>query len=99
MSLDEQRRTGDENIFAIGDVVGGMLLVHEAMHEGEVAARVIAGHDAAFQPRAIPAVVYTVPQIAWCGPTELQAEAEGPAIKSRKAYLRWRWAPSPRTWC
>lgn len=92
IQVDEQRRTGKENIFAIGDVIGGMLLAHEAMHEGKVAARVIAGHNAAFEPRAIPAVVYTDPQIAWCGLTEQQAEAEGREIKT----LRFPWRAAGR---
>lgn len=67
---DEQCRTSAENIFAVGDVAGGMLLAHKAMYEGKVAAEVIAGKPAAADAHAIPAVVYTEPQIAWCGLSE-----------------------------
>ncbi len=65
--VDEERRTKDEHIFAIGDVVGPPLLAHKAMHEGKIAAEVIAGEPAAFDVRCIPSVIYTDPQIAWCG--------------------------------
>ncbi|SDL00458.1 dihydrolipoamide dehydrogenase [Modicisalibacter muralis] len=92
IEVDEQRRTRDESIFAIGDIAGGMLLAHEAMHEGKVAARVIAGQSAAFDARAVPAVVYTVPQLAWCGLTEQQAEAEKRDYKA----LRFPWQASGR---
>lgn len=68
--IDEQCRTSAENIYAVGDVAGGMLLAHKAMYDGKVAAEVIAGKHAAADARAIPAVIYTEPQIAWCGLTE-----------------------------
>jgi len=74
--VDEQRRTTDERIFAVGDAVGGMMLAHKASYEGKVAAEAIAGRPSAFDVRAIPAVVYTDPQIAWCGLTEEQAQQE-----------------------
>jgi len=74
--VDEQRRTTDARIFAVGDAVGGMMLAHKASYEGKVAAEVIAGRSSAFDVRAIPAVVYTDPQIAWCGLTEEQAQQE-----------------------
>ncbi|HEV8717870.1 MAG TPA: dihydrolipoyl dehydrogenase [Candidatus Binatia bacterium] len=90
--VDEQRRTTDPHIFAVGDVAGGMLLAHEAMHEGKVAAEVIAGHPAAFDARAIPAVVYTDPQIAWCGLTEQEAQAQGREVK----VARFPWRASGR---
>ncbi len=92
IQVDGQRRTGADNIFAVGDVTGGMLLAHEAMHEGKVAARAIAGEKAVFDPRAIPAVVYTDPQIAWCGLTEQQAQAEQREIKT----LRFPWRAAGR---
>jgi dihydrolipoamide dehydrogenase len=72
--VDEERRTADEHIFAVGDVVGPPLLAHKAMYEGKVAAEVIAGEAAAFDVRCIPSVIYTDPQIAWCGLTEVEAE-------------------------
>jgi dihydrolipoamide dehydrogenase len=74
--IDKQRRTTNARLFAIGDAAGGMLLAHNAMHEGKVAAEVIAGQRVAFEARAIPAVVYTDPQIAWCGLTEHEATAQ-----------------------
>ncbi|MFZ0452072.1 MAG: dihydrolipoyl dehydrogenase, partial [Desulfatiglandaceae bacterium] len=74
--VDETRRTSDERIFAIGDVAGGALLAHKAFREGKVAAEVIAGQPSAFDARAIPAVIYTDPQVAWCGLTEEQARKQ-----------------------
>jgi dihydrolipoamide dehydrogenase len=90
--VDEQMRTADDKIFAIGDVVGGVMLAHKAMHEGKVAAEVIAGHPSAFDFRAIPAVVYTDPQIAWCGLTEEQARKEKRSVK----VSRFPWSASGR---
>jgi dihydrolipoamide dehydrogenase len=90
--VDDHQRTADERIFAIGDAVGGMMLAHKAGYEGKIAAEVIAGQPAAFDARAIPAVVYTDPQIAWCGVTETQAQQEGTAVK----VLRFPWKFSGR---
>ena len=90
--VDEQQRTADEQIFAIGDVVGGPLLAHKAFREGKVAAEVIAGEPSAFDARAIPAVVYTDPQVAWCGLTEEQARKEKRPI----AVERFPWKFSSR---
>jgi dihydrolipoamide dehydrogenase len=90
--VDEQRRTSDERIFAIGDVAGGPLLAHKAFREGKVAAEVIAGEPSAFDVRAIPAVVYTDPQVAWCGLTEEQARKEKLSIKVE----RYPWKFSSR---
>src|SRR5699024_3375890 len=73
VQVDESRSTTAAGILAIGDAAGGMLLAHEAMHEGKVAARVAAGQAAAFDARAVPAVVFTDPQLAWCGLTEEDA--------------------------
>jgi dihydrolipoamide dehydrogenase len=87
IKVDEQRRTAEPNIFAIGDVVGGMMLAHKASHEGRVAAEVIAGANVAFEPRAIPAVVFTDPEIAWCGLTE--TEAKKTERKVRVARFPW----------
>jgi dihydrolipoamide dehydrogenase len=90
--VDEERRTDDPRIFAVGDVVGGKLLAHKAMYEGKVAAEVIAGEPAAFDVRCIPAVVYTDPQIAWCGLMEEEAQAQGRDIK----VGRFPWGASGR---
>ena len=84
IQVDGQQRTREERIFAIGDAVGGMMLAHKASHEGKVAAEVIAGKPSSFDVRAIPAVVYTDPQIAWCGITEEQARQEGIPVKVQR---------------
>ena len=75
--VDEKRRTTDERIFAVGDVVGGMGLAHEAMREGKVAADVLAGEPAAYDVRAVPAIIYTDPQIAWCGDLGTEDRQDG----------------------
>jgi dihydrolipoamide dehydrogenase len=77
IETDPQRRTAEPSIFAIGDVAGEPMLAHKASHEARVAVEAIAGHKAVFEPQAIPAVVFTDPEIAWCGVTEAQAQAEG----------------------
>ncbi|EPC04414.1 hypothetical protein L861_03570 [Litchfieldella anticariensis FP35 = DSM 16096] len=92
IQVDAQRQTRDDKIYAIGDVTGGMLLAHEAMHEGKVAAKAIAGKSAAFDVRAVPAVVFTAPQLAWCGLTEQQAKQDDIEIKT----LRFPWQASGR---
>ncbi len=74
---DSQQRTADPHIFAIGDVAGDPMLAHKATHEGRVAAEVIAGKPAAFDKRAIPAVVFTDPEVAWAGLTENEAKQKG----------------------
>jgi len=74
IETDPQRRTAEPSIFAIGDVAGEPMLAHKASHEARVAVEAIAGHKAVFEPQAIPAVVFTDPEIAWCGYTEAQAK-------------------------
>jgi dihydrolipoamide dehydrogenase len=81
VAIDEQQRTSDDRIFAIGDVAGGPLLAHKAIKEGKVAAEVLAGEPSAFDARAIPAVVYTDPQVAWCGLTEEEARKQNRPVK------------------
>ena len=76
VQVDEQRRTAEPSIFAIGDLTGEPMLAHKAAHEGRVAAEALAGHRVAFAPQAIPAVVFTDPEIAWCGLTETQARQQ-----------------------
>jgi dihydrolipoamide dehydrogenase len=90
--VDEQRRTHETSIFAIGDVAGEPMLAHKASHEGRVAVEVIAGENVAFAPRAIPAVVFTDPEIAWAGLTETQAAKENRAV----AIAKFPWAASGR---
>jgi dihydrolipoyl dehydrogenase len=82
--VDEQRRTHEPSIFAIGDVVGEPMLAHKASHEGRVAVEVMAGENVAFAPRAIPAVVFTDPELAWAGLTEAQAKKEERPVKIAK---------------
>ena len=84
IKVDDRQRTADERIFAVGDVVGGLMLAHKATREGKVAAEVIAGEPSAFDVRAIPAVVYTDPQIAWCGLTEEEARKQNIAISVQR---------------
>ncbi len=75
--VNEEMRTTEPNIYAIGDVAPGPMLAHKASREAKVAAEIIAGHKSAFDNRAIPAVVFTDPEIAWSGLTEREAETRG----------------------
>ena len=84
---DRQQRTNIPHIFAIGDIAGQPMLAHKASHEGKVAAEVAAGHRRAFDARVIPSVAYTDPEIAWCGVTEAEAQAEG--RKLGKGLFPW----------
>jgi len=92
IKIDDQRRTTESNIFAIGDVAGEPMLAHKASHEGRIAAEVIAGRKVSFEPAAIPAVVFTDPEIAWAGLTESEAKSKG--IEHKVA--RFPWAASGR---
>jgi dihydrolipoamide dehydrogenase len=84
IEVNRQLQTADPSIYAIGDVVGEPMLAHKASHEGRVAIEAIAGHKVAFEPNAIPAVVFTDPEVAWAGLTENQAEKEKREIKVAK---------------
>ncbi len=84
---DEHMRTNVPNIYAIGDVVGNPMLAHKATHEAKVAAEVIAGLPALFDPLTIPSVAYTDPEIAWMGLTETEAKAKG--IEYEKGAFPW----------
>lgn len=86
--VDAQLRTTVEGIYAIGDITGGPMLAHKATHEGKVAAEVIAGHDVVFEPRAIPSVAYTDPELAWTGLTEGDAVDAG--TEYEKAVFPWQ---------
>jgi dihydrolipoamide dehydrogenase len=81
VKVDSSMRTADPHILAIGDVAGEPMLAHKATHEGRVAAEVLAGKPVVFDRLAIPAVVFTDPEIAWCGLTEEQAKKEGRAYE------------------
>ncbi|MGH9328587.1 MAG: dihydrolipoyl dehydrogenase [Terriglobia bacterium] len=92
VQVNAQRLTTDPNIYAIGDVAGEPLLAHKASHEGRTAAEAAAGRKVAFEPRAIPAVVFTDPEIAWCGLMEADAAKENRPVK----IARFPWGASGR---
>jgi len=92
IEVDHQRRTAEPSIFAIGDVVGEPMLAHKATHEARVAIEAIAGEPAAWEPAAIPAVVYTDPEVAWCGLTEIEARTRGIEVE----VTRFPWNASGR---
>jgi dihydrolipoamide dehydrogenase len=87
IETDGQRRTAEPTIFAIGDVAGEPMLAHKASHEARVAVEAIEGQKAVFEPAAIPAVVFTDPEIAWAGITEAEAEKQG--LKVEVAKFPW----------
>jgi len=89
---DDKQRTHDPHIWAIGDVAGEPMLAHKAAHQGKVAAETMHGEPAAFAPLAIPAVVFTDPEIAWAGITEEQAKREQRTVE----VARYPWAASGR---
>ncbi len=92
IKVDAQLRTADRPILAIGDVAGQPMLAHKATHQGKVAVEALAGHAATFAPRAIPAVVFTDPEIAWAGLTRTAAESQGLHV----AAAVFPWAASGR---
>ena len=92
IQVDAQLRTAEPSIHAIGDVVGEPMLAHKASHEGRTAVEAIVGKKVAFEPAAIPAVVYTDPEIAWCGLTEDDAKKQGLDV----SVARFPWAASGR---
>ena len=95
IEINDQQQTADPHILAVGDVAGGIMLAHKATREGRVAAEVIAGQSSSFDVRAIPAVVYTDPQIAWCGLTEEQAEKDKIAVTVQK--FPWKYSGRANT--
>jgi dihydrolipoamide dehydrogenase len=92
IKVDGQRRTAEPTIYAVGDVAGEPMLAHKATHEGRLAAEAIAGHNVVFEPRAIPAVVFTDPEIAWCGLSETDAKEQGKSV----TVARFPWGASGR---
>ena len=90
--VDAQRRTAEPSIFAVGDVAGEPLLAHKAFAEARVAVEALAGKAASYAPRAVPAVVFTDPEVAWCGLTETEAAAAGRAVRA----ARFPWGASGR---
>ena len=92
VTVDAQRRTAEPHIWAIGDVAGQPMLAHKATHEGKTAVEAIAGSKVAFEPRAVPAVVFTDPEIAWAGLTETDAKRQGRSVE----VAQFPWAASGR---
>ncbi len=92
ISINKQLQTDDPAVYAIGDVAGDPMLAHKAAHEGRTAIEHIAGHKVEFAPYAIPAVVFTDPEIAWAGLTQAEAEAKGIDVE----VVRFPWAASGR---
>ena len=92
IEVDAQRRTAEPSLFAIGDVAGEPMLAHKAFHEARVAVETIAGKNVAFEPLVVPAVVFTDPEIAWCGLTEDQAKMAGRHV----SVGRFPWGASGR---
>lgn len=85
--VDKQMRTNVPHIYAIGDIVGQPMLAHKGVHEGHVAAEVIAGKKHYFDPKVIPSIAYTEPEVAWVGMTEKEAKAKG--ISYETATFPW----------
>jgi dihydrolipoamide dehydrogenase len=92
IEVDERGRTADPHVWAVGDATGEPMLAHRAMRQGKVVAEAIAGRPVAFDNVVVPAVVFTDPEIAWCGLTETAATAAGRAVK----VARFPWAASGR---
>jgi dihydrolipoamide dehydrogenase len=92
VEINGQRQTADPCIYAIGDIAGDPMLAHKASHEGRVAVEAISGLKVAFEPLAIPAVVFTDPEIAWCGLTEIDAAKSGRDV----TVAKFPWAASGR---
>lgn len=93
IKVDDKRQTNIENIYAIGDLTGEPLLAHKATHEGRIAAEVISGDkSAAYDPAAIPGIVFTNPEIAWTGLSETGAKEKGIEVK----ILKFPWSASGR---
>lgn len=92
VKVDAQRRTAEEGIYAIGDIAGEPMLAHKATYEGKVAVEAILGEAAAYDVRAVPAVVFTDPEIAWCGLTQSEAKKAGREVKVE----RFPWGASGR---
>lgn len=93
VEVDNKRRTKLEHVFAIGDITGEPMLAHKASHEGRIAAEVIAGKKgAAYDPKVIPAIVFTNPELAWCGLTEEEVKEKDKNVK----VVKFPWSASGR---
>jgi dihydrolipoamide dehydrogenase len=87
VKVNHHQQTGDPNIYAIGDIAGGILLAHKAHKEARIDVENINGEDVTFENIVIPAVVFTDPELAWCGLTEAEAKAKG--VKYEVAKFPW----------
>jgi dihydrolipoamide dehydrogenase len=92
IKVNEKQQTADPSIYAIGDIAGGVLLAHKASKEARIAVEVITGEESAFDQVIIPAVVFTDPEVAWCGLTEGEAKAKGINVE----VVKFPWAASGR---
>jgi dihydrolipoamide dehydrogenase len=92
IKVNGRRQTAEPTLYAIGDVAGEPMLAHKASHEGRVAVEAIHGEDVVFEPAAIPAVVFTDPELAWTGLTETEARREGRKVE----VVKFPWAASGR---
>ncbi len=92
ITVNSRRQTTDPHIYAVGDITGEPLLAHKATHEGRVAAGVISGQKNEYDPRAVPAVLYTDPEIAWCGLTQARAKEQGKKVE----IVKFPWSASGR---
>ncbi|UUO05505.1 dihydrolipoyl dehydrogenase [Blastopirellula sp. J2-11] len=92
IEVDSQLKTGDPKLLAIGDVTGDPMLAHKATHEGRTAIEALLGHPVEFKPAAIPAVIFTDPEIAWAGLMEEAAKKEGREVE----VVMYPWAASGR---
>ena len=92
IQVNSQMQTSDPAIYALGDVVGGALLAHKASKEARIAVEAITGESSAFENVIIPAVVFTDPEVAWCGLTEAEAKEKGIQVQ----VARFPWAASGR---
>jgi dihydrolipoamide dehydrogenase len=92
ITVDAQRRTAEPSLYAIGDVAGEPMLAHKATYEAKIAVEAIAGHKVAYEPRAIPAVVFTDPELAWAGLTESEAQRDNVPYE----VTRFPWGASGR---
>jgi dihydrolipoamide dehydrogenase len=93
IKVNGRRQTAEPTIYAIGDVAGDPMLAHKASHEGRVAVEAIHGDDVVFEPAAIPAVVFTDPELAWAGLTETDAKRDGRKVE----VVKFPWAASGRS--
>jgi len=84
IKVNEKQQTNDPSIYAIGDIAGGVLLAHKATKEGRIAVEVITGEESKMSGTIIPAVVFTDPEVAWCGLTEAEAKEKGIEVKTSK---------------